>query len=372
MRTLTAILCLLTIIVAPLCARDTEAAENWNPELYKQIDVITKQTGFQGEIGIDSAASAGFTTIPVGERPKDAPTNKAEALNWRWASVTKQVVAVLVMQEVAKGRIDLDAPVSRYLPKFQSPNARKISVRQLLRHQSGLPNPDDTATGPDGMADYYLPDYRGSRDPLSGYCAGQPKGQPGENWSYNNCDYIVAGALLQAVTGKSWQKLVQQRIAKPLRLKSVKAFPTGGWTRRGTVGGKAEPAIDFAAFDASGGLYGSVFDLLTFDQALLQGRLLPKAQMEVLWEGRPELGYIALGQWVFEAPLKGCDKPTRIVERRGAIGGVQVRNFIAPDDRSIVVAFTDNDSFDFGEIWQGSGFSHDLLSAAVCTKGLSE
>jgi D-alanyl-D-alanine carboxypeptidase len=65
--------------------------------------------------------------------------------------------------------------------------------------------------------------------------------------------------------------------------------------------------------------------------------------------------------------LKGCPTPVRIIERRGAIGGVQVRNFILPDADVVVIAFTNRDDFDFGEIWQGKGFAFDLLSAAACT-----
>jgi D-alanyl-D-alanine carboxypeptidase len=55
-----------------------------------------------------------------------------------------------------------------------------------------------------------------------------------------------------------------------------------------------------------------------------------------------------------------------LVERRGDVGGIQVRNIIAPDAGVAVLVFTNNAEFDFGEIWQGQGFSHDLLAAALC------
>jgi D-alanyl-D-alanine carboxypeptidase len=302
----------------------------------------------QVEAAIDAAKFSGDVLASKGDEPISISTARPFGGLWRWASVTKQVVATLVMQEVAKGSIDLDKPVSTYLPNFKSPNAAKITVRQLLRHQSGLPNPDDTAATPDALAAYYAPDYKGSRDPLSGYCAGPVKGEPGGNWAYNNCDYIVAGALLKAVTGKPWQTLVQERVAKPLKLKTLAAFPSKVVTMPGRIDGKPEPAIQFESFGAAAGLYGSARDLWRFDRALMTGKLLPEKQRAEMWDGQPQLGFIALGQWAFEAPLKGCAKPVRIVERRGAVGGVQVRNF------------------DFGEVWQGSGFSHDLLAAAAC------
>jgi D-alanyl-D-alanine carboxypeptidase len=319
----------------------------------REVHQLVTLAGFSGEVGITSRDAA---LVYASSDQSDVIR-----LPWRWASVTKQVVAVLVMQEVARGSIDLDAPVSRYLPAFRSANASKVTVRQLLRHQSGLPNPDDR----DGA--FHKPGFDGSRDALTGFCAGPVTGPSGGSWTYNNCDYIVAGALLEAVSGKPWADLVRDRIAAPLGLTTLGAFDSAAIAERpGIVGGKPEPAFDLASFGASGALYGSVADLLAFDFALLNGDLLGADQLAQLWDGQPELGYIALGQWVFEAPVKGCSEPLRIVERRGAIGGVQVRNFILPDQDIAVAAFTNSGDFQFGEIWQGGGFSHDLLAIAAC------
>lgn len=323
-----------------------------------------------GKLVLSSAVDqGGETLISKGDQiifRSSNPRTRGVPDRWRWASVTKQVIATIIMQEAAAGRIDLDQPVARYLPGFKSANAPLVTVRQLLRHQSGLPNPDDTAATPDAVPAYYAPGYTGSRDPLTGYCAGPVKGVPDGNWSYNNCDYIVAGALLEAVTGKKWQALVRDRIARPLGLKTLGAFPTRQATVSGTIDGKPEPGYDLAAFGAAAGLYGSVEDLWKFDRALMTGKLLPGAARAEMWDGQPKLGFIALGQWVFTVPVKGCSAPVTIVERRGAIGGVEVRNFILPDKDVVVIAFVDRAGFDFGEVWQGKGFSHDLLAAAAC------
>ena len=323
-----------------------------------RIGAVLGAARFHGEV----AAILGNTIF----RRASATGTMAPLVPWRWASVTKQVTAVLVMQEVVAGRIDLDRPVATYLPDFASPNARTATVRQLLQHRAGLPNPDATAPTPDAFPAYYQRGYRGSRDPLRGYCAGPVSGPPGGQWSYNNCDYIVLGALLERVTGQSYATLVRSRIAERLRLRTLAAFPTATPTHSALYEGKPEPAVDLASYGAAAGLYGTVFDMLGFDRALLDGRLLPAAARETLWRGDPTLGFMALGQWVFTVPLKGCATPVRIVERRGAIGGVEVRNFILPDQGLVLAAFTDRSPFDFGEVWQGKGFSYDLLSAAAC------
>jgi D-alanyl-D-alanine carboxypeptidase len=336
------------------------------------LNALVEQAKFSGAIGI---AAGRVTRSWHFNRAKVDKNDKGfDSELWRWASVTKQVMAVLVLQEVGKGTIDLDQPVSRYLPDFASANANKVTVRQLLRHQSGLPNPDDTASDPNAIAAFYVPGYKGKRDPLTGYCAGMVKGEPGGNWAYNNCDYMIAGALLEAVTGKKWSKLVQERIAKPLGLTTLGAYPAGKQTRGGLAGGKPEAKIELAAFGAAGGLYGTLNDLLAFDRALMGGKLLAPKEMAALWDGQPNLGFIALGQWVFEAPLKDCPAPVKLVERRGAIGGIQIRNFIAPDKQIAVAIFTDKSEadFEFGEIWQGSGFSHDTLNFALCPKPMEK
>jgi D-alanyl-D-alanine carboxypeptidase len=366
-RALTSLLLCAAFGATPASAAPDEVA----------LKALITEAQFSGSVSISyevAPSVTGTATLTGGRKRLRASGNSFTTPDWgshaRWASVTKQVIAVIVLQEVGKGTIDLDQPVAKYLPKFGSANATKMTVRQLLRHQSGLPNPDDTAVDANSMAAYYLPGYQGSRDPLTGYCAGPVKGEPGGNWAYNNCDYIVAGALLEAVTGKSWQTLVQERIAKPLKLKSLQAFPAKGITLGGFVAGKPEPEIDFASFGAAGGLYGSADDLLSFDRSLMSGKLLGPKERDQLWDGRPELGFIALGQWVFDAPLKDCAAPVKLVERRGAIGGVQVRNFIVPEQNIAIAIFTDQSEadFNFGEIWQGAGFSHDVLNAAICKK----
>lgn len=359
MRAVASLAALLACWTAPALA-----GEPARPVLdASRIDAVIARSSFSGDVAGTNVAG-GSVYRHRGALPEQ-PRNAADRELWRWASVTKQVVAVLVMQEVAAGRIALDEPVSRYLPGFRSPNAGRITVRQLLQHRSGLPNP--SAGAPENeMPAFYRQGFAGSRDPLTGFCAGQPLGEPGGQWSYNNCDYILLGALLEQVTGTSWADLVQQRIARPLGLTTLAAYPTGRWTRWGKVAGQREPDFDPATYGASAGLYGSAEDMLAFSVGLMNGRLLPQPALATLWEGDPALGYMALGQWVFTAPLAGCAAPVRIVERRGAVGGVQVRNFIAPDQKVALVALSDQGEFDFGEIWQGRGFSHDLLSAALC------
>lgn len=346
----------------------TAAAQEFPSE---RVSAVIAAAGFEGDVKIsDSIAVRPFGGARYGwtgllpEPSRGWP----DGLTWRWASVTKQVVAILVMREVERGTIDLDKPVATYLPAFRSPNAGTATIRNLLQHRAGLPNPD---AGPDadnapGLPAFYRSDFAGSRDPVSGFCAGPVSGAPGGDWAYNNCDYMVLGAVLEAVTGLAWDKLFQRDIAGPLGFEYAGAYPGEQFTRWGIIDGAREPQFDLSTYGAAGGLYGQPDDIIAIDNALMRGDLLGPEALAEMWRGDPALGYMALGQWVFEVPLKGCDAPVRIVERRGDIGAVQVRNFILPDKQLAVVAFSQEKPFDFGEVWMGSGFAHDLLAAAAC------
>ncbi|NNC71975.1 MAG: beta-lactamase family protein [Sphingomonadaceae bacterium] len=281
---------------------------------------------------------------------------------WRWASITKQVIATIAMQETEAGTLDLDAPIARYWPEFPNDARDAITIRHLMQHRSGLPNPDKTPLTRAGLPAFYASDGE-SLTPADAYCAGPVEAEPGSRYSYNNCDFIVLGAILERVTGTPLAQLVASRISA-----NVLFFPDGGATVPGFHFGEAEPPFRFAAYGAAGGLNGTVHDLWRFDRALMTGELLGADRRAEMWTGDPELGHAALGQWELPLSLTGCDAPVRLVERHGGIGGVQARNFILPESDMTVIAFINRSpaEFDFGQVWRGEGFAHDLLALAAC------
>lgn len=286
------------------------------------------------------------------------------AMRWPWASVSKQVLAILVMRQVDAGRLKLDVPASTYLPEL-APAAGAPTIRQLLQHRAGLRNPEDSPKAADGTPGW----YRERGEPVAWCLAG--RSAPGGEWRYNNCDSLVLGAILKRTTGRSVAQLFQQEIARPLKLEGTAFAGTTAaiLAARQSVAG-VDPTADeqaiLARFGPAGGLVGTARDLLAINRALLGGRLLSPAARAEMWRGEPSLGFMGLAQWSFEAPLKGCAKPVRIIERRGGIGRFQVRNLILPDADRFLILFTADEQLDFGEIWQGKGLSHDLLAAAAC------
>lgn len=297
--------------------------------------------------GPTTTVSAGLTDTPVVTTTLSEAGDPLDQI-WPWASVSKQITAVIAMQEVERGRLELDGTLADVLPAFQGPTRDTVTVRQLMMHTSGLPNPDDSPPG-----------LRGPHDAL-GFCAGAPKAPAGERFEYNYCDTIVLAAVLERVTRKPFAKLLQQRIAKPLGLKTLAMDGDIALRRFGTT-----PTIN-GSYGASGAMGGSLRDLLTFDRALMQGKLLSPASLAVLWQGEPKLGYVALGAWSFPMQLPGCKGEVALVERRGHIGRVQVRNVLAPELGRVVILVSDDPDLEYGEIWQGAGVTFEAVARAFC------
>ena len=350
-----------------MLATTAQARRPASPAMDAAVAVAAAR-GFAGEIGV---TSPGRTTYDRAISAPGRPHRRGEL--WRWASVTKQVTATLTMREVAAGRLSLDDTLKSRLPAFKGPTGDRITVRMLLQHTSGLPNPDDTPpAAPNTPPVFYLRPgaaVGGTGDAL-GFCAGAPKAAPGVGFAYDNCDFIVLGAILERSSGRAYATLVRDIARHRPRLKSVSAV-AGDGVDPSVVKGyldatTPEPAYRLATFGPSGAIVGTPADLLAFDRALLNHRILDDASTRIAWSGDPRLGYVALGVWSFPARLKGCAGVTPLVERRGEIGGVEVRNLIAPGLKRALVAFSDRSDIEFGEIWQGKGLSFDLASAAFC------
>jgi CubicO group peptidase (beta-lactamase class C family) len=127
-------------------------------------------------------------------------------------SVTKSITALAVLQRVDRGAVDLDAPVARYLPWFEvepTDLTARVTVRTLLHHTSGLPA---SAGGPAGAWMLDLPVMEVARAVRGTTLARQP----GEAWEYTNANYVLLGAILEAVTGRSYEQVLQENVFDPL------------------------------------------------------------------------------------------------------------------------------------------------------------
>ncbi|HWI60986.1 MAG TPA: serine hydrolase domain-containing protein [Symbiobacteriaceae bacterium] len=130
-------------------------------------------------------------------------------------SITKSFTATAILQLRDKGLLDLDAPVRKYLPWFTLKDeaaAGKITLRHLLTNSSGIPT---NAMWPPLQGDYARV-WRSIEEGVRGLARVKPAFEPGAKFMYSNMGFAVLGAVVQAVSGRSWASYVQEEIMVPL------------------------------------------------------------------------------------------------------------------------------------------------------------
>lgn len=352
-----------TLLACALASCATVAAPAPAPGVVAALQTRARAAGFDG-VMLLGEANGSHRIIPIGTDPV------APDAVWRWASITKQLAAVLVMQEVERGSIDLDAPVARYWPQWRSPGADRIRIRDLLKHASGLPQPDESAPDKNGVPAFYGEGADPPAESANAFCAGPLRAQPPAEFNYNNCDTIVLAEVLHQVTGMPFEILARERLARRVGMQRFGIFQIGtpGPAQVRPIGedSQFEGKFDLGANGASAGAYGTIEDLWRFDRALLTGRLLSSLQREAMWHSERSSGFYAFQQWVYPASLAGCKEPVRVVERQGLVAGIEHRNFLMPETGRVLILFARKKPADYGDPWTGKGLAFDLLSTVAC------
>ncbi|MEU9048498.1 serine hydrolase domain-containing protein [Kitasatospora sp. NPDC048343] len=205
----------------------------------------------------------------------------------RIGSNTKTFTAVVVLQLVAEGKVGLDSPVDTYLPgllRGDGIDGRHITVRQLLQHTSGLPEYVDKDSILAGPTRYYEP-----RELLDAALAQKAHFAPGTRWEYSNTNYLMAGLIIQKVTGRPLGEEINRRIVDRIGLRHT-YFPTPGdmsiheahpkgYNREADGSFRDYTELDPSWGWAAGAVVSTNSDLIRFYTALLGGRLLPAAQL---------------------------------------------------------------------------------------------
>ncbi|WP_410660383.1 serine hydrolase domain-containing protein [Amycolatopsis sp. lyj-112] len=268
-----------------------DAAPPKGSELQKGLDALVSQEKFPAALawvnnrGRTTSLVAGSSRIdrqvPV---PRDGQV--------RAGSNTKTFTAVAVLQLVAEGKVELDAPIEKYLPglvRGEGIDATKITIRQLLQHTSGLPNYTEHL----GLQDFEQVQHRFFQpsELLTAALAHPAKFAPGTKWEYSNTGYLLAGMVIEKVTGRPIQEQITERVIKRVGLRHTYWPQVGDQTIQGrhpqgyATGNVATgKVIDATEMDpswggAAGQLISTPSDLARFFRVLLEGKLMPAAQL---------------------------------------------------------------------------------------------
>ncbi len=136
---------------------------------------------------------------------------------FRLASVTKQFTAMLIMQLVEEGKINLEGKISDYLPYYRKDVGEQVTVHNLLTHTSGVTNL--TNMPPDVVSKISKQHYE-VKELIEKFCSEDLEFEPGSKYKYSNSGYNILGAIIEEVTGKPYGEVLKEKIFEPVGMNS--------------------------------------------------------------------------------------------------------------------------------------------------------
>jgi len=263
---------------------------------------------------------------------------------FRLGSITKQFTAAATMLLVADGKLALDDPIEKHLPGYPT-QGHTITIEHLLTHTSGIQSYTDMP----GWMESKVRNDLTVQELIDGFKREPMQFAPGRQFRYNNSGYVLLGAIIEKVSGTTYEKFVTDRIFTPLGMtstyygsnepiipKRVEGYTTdGGTTKNARYLSMTQPY-------AAGSLVSSVDDLARWDAALAAGTLLRPAQLDRMWrpytlgDGKPS----QYGYGFMRASLRS--RP--VVEHGGGIPGFSTFALRLPEDRVYVAVLCNSDS----------------------------
>jgi len=261
---------------------------------------------------------------------------------FRLGSITKQFTSMLIMQLVEQGKLKLDVPISAYLPDYPKKNGEIITIHHLLTHSSGIPD----VTAFPGFFKNISRNAYSSLQLVNLFADSTLQFKPGERNAYSNSGYMLLGYIIEKITGKSYEQVLQENIFTPLNMKNtgydhhspLLKNRARGYEKNGRLYINAN-FIDMSVPYAAGALYSTVEDLYLWNQALYGNQLLRKENMDLLFikhipAGGGHYGY---GWNIYEMPLGNTAKQIEAIGHRGGIDGFNTQLTRIPSDKSFIV-----------------------------------
>ncbi|MGY3203064.1 serine hydrolase domain-containing protein [Streptomyces sp. TE5632] len=349
----------------------------------------------------DALRDAGVTGVSVRlETPRGTVTARSgvgdlvggrpvpEDGHLRLGSVTKTFVATVVLQLVEEGRLSLDRTVERLLPGVVTGagnDGRAITLRDLLQHTSGLYDYTADVYPDPGAETYYAHRWHAYRPAQLVALAmrHEPAFPPGTDWKYSNTNYVLAGMIIEKVTGRPWEQEVRDRVLRPLGLRhtdipGTRPFlpqPHAANHQQFTPDGPmVDTTIPYRPFDlgADGAMTGTARDLNRFFTALVRGRLLEPATLAAMRTTVPmpqDSGHPAgtrSGLGLFFTPLS-CGGG--YLGHGGSGFGYLVRAATTTDGRRSVTASAHSRPGDPDTADRQEDILRDLVDRALCRPG---
>jgi len=331
---LTIALVLVTVSVAraPTFALRASAGEQDTARMEQVIQSHVSAGTFMGTVLV-ARDGAVVLDKAYGMANLELEVPNTTATKFRLGSITKQFTAASILLLEERGKLKIDDKVKAYLP--DAPMAwDRITVFNLLTHTAGIPNFTS-------FADYGTIKLS-ARTAEASVAAVRDKTLdfgPGEKMSYSNSGYLVLGAIIEKVSGQSYEKFVADNIFTPLGMNDSGYDSNTALIKRRASGYIRTPAgyvnagyIHMSIPHAAGALYSTTGDLLKWEQALFAGKVVSKASLDRMIT--PFKNDYALGL------TSALDKGRRVIAHGGGIDGFNTYLAYYPETRTVIVALS--------------------------------
>jgi CubicO group peptidase (beta-lactamase class C family) len=261
-----------------------------------------------------------------GEANKEFQVVTSRDTKYRIASVTKLFTSVLVYQLQEKGKLDIDKTIGEYLPNYKGEGKDKVTLHQLLTSTSGIQALENNG-------DEVYEKRLSSDEIFEMYASGSVVFEPGSKFNYNNADFIILGRILEELYKKPFDQILNEQILDPLMMENTGMFhyqvvpklAQCYWYNDETKLEERDPPYYVENYYASGAMYSTADDLLTFANALYGNELLKKETLTKML--KPELEVedadnYASGLWSYKYQIPGGEYHSG-ASRQGNIWGAE-------------------------------------------------
>ena len=331
---------LLTAIVL-FVSQQVALAQDHAAKVQEVLTLANKYRQFNGSALVAENGKViykgGFGLANMEWNIPNAPDTK-----FRLGSITKQFTAMLTLQLVEQGKLKLDGKISDYLPDYRKDIGEKVTVHHLLTHTSGIPS---YTSQPGFFANVSRNPYKVA-DFVKQYTSGNLEFEPGTKYAYNNSGYFLLGAIIERLTGKTYEQALKEMIFDKIGMTNTgydRHDPliqkrASGYVKTGT-GYLNAAYLDMSLPYAAGSMYSTVEDLYLWDQALYTDKLLTPQSKELMY--KPFLEKYAYGWVVTNASFKLKDQSIPVITHGGGINGFTTTIVRFPREKHLIV-FLDN------------------------------